>query len=239
MAVSSAANVYGNPSSRSTRQKAIVTQWPSQSVNNVVQYASVSNGQNSIACELTDSPQAKNSQLIMCLHSLSTGLSDIFTTRIGERSVIQDDPENHHRIEMQPDRIYGLRTTDAMEKILQQPRNSHSGEDPKHDDVLLNRLITSCNPDSGGRASIYPFLVMEAKSLKGGSNFQDIETQTAVPIRNHLYLQLKLHEDNFNRMKVPGGPLAWFLAYVGEMWRVYGCYVTKSGPDGLPYYVSW
>jgi hypothetical protein len=79
---------------------------------------------------------------------------------------------------------------------------------------------------------------MEAKSLKGGSNFQDIENQTAVPIRNLLYLQLKLQEDEFNKMKVPGGPLAWFFAYIGEQWRVYGCYVTKAEPDALPYYVS-
>jgi hypothetical protein len=139
---------------------------------------------------------------------------------------------------MQPDRIYGLRITKAMEKNLQQPTTSHLGEDPELEDVLLNRLTISCNPDSGGRASIYPFLVMEAKSLKGKSNFQDIELQTAVPIRNHLYLQLKLHEDESNNMKVPGGPLSWFLAYVGETWRVYGCYVTKSTPNDLPDYVS-
>jgi hypothetical protein len=196
----------------------------------------VSHRQDSIACEWVHSPCKR--LIANYATSLSTGLSDIFTTRIGERSVIQDDPENYHRVEMQPDRIYGLRTTDAMEKILQRPHISHLGEDPKLEDVLLNRLTISCNPDSGGRASIYPFLVMEAKSLKGGSNFQKIETQTAVPIRNHLYLQLKLQEDEFNRMQVPGGPLAWFLAYVGEMWRVYGCYVTKSSPDNLPYYVS-
>ncbi|EMD94571.1 hypothetical protein COCC4DRAFT_66237 [Bipolaris maydis ATCC 48331] len=166
---------------------------------------------------------------------LPTGLTDIFTTRIGERSVIQNDPENHRQIEMQPDRIYGLKTTDAIEKILERPHNSYLGKDPEIDE-LLNRLTISCNPDSGGRASIYPFLVMEAKSLKSNSDFRKIEIQTAVPIRNHLYLQLKLQEDEFNRMPIPGGPLSWFLAYVGEMWRVYGCYVTKSGPDDLPYY---
>jgi hypothetical protein len=170
--------------------------------------------------------------------SLNTGFSNIFSTRVGERSVIQGDPENHHRIEMQPDRIYGLRTTDAIKKILEQPHVSHLGETSELEDGLLGRLTISCNPDSGGLASIYPFLVMEAKSLKGGSNFQDIENQTAVPIRNLLYLQLKLQEDEFNKMKVPGGPLAWFFAYIGEQWRVYGCYVTKAEPDALPYYVS-
>ncbi|CAN9348611.1 unnamed protein product [Alternaria alternata] len=35
---------------------------------------------------------------------LSTGRTKIFSTRIGERSIIQDDPENHHGTEMKPDR---------------------------------------------------------------------------------------------------------------------------------------
>lgn len=162
----------------------------------------------------------------------------MFTTRIGERSVIQDDPENHRRIEMRPDRIYGLNTTDTIRKILKQPHISHLGEVSELDDDLPGRLTLSCNPDSGGEVSIYPFLVMEAKSLKSGTTFPDIETQTAVPIRNHLYLQLKLQDDKFNNMPTPGGPLTWFLAYVGETWRVYGCYVTKSSPGNLPCYVS-
>ncbi|KAH7383189.1 hypothetical protein BKA66DRAFT_609113 [Pyrenochaeta sp. MPI-SDFR-AT-0127] len=166
---------------------------------------------------------------------LSTGLSEIFSTRIGERSIIQGDPENHLHTEQEPDRIYGLRTTGTMDKIMQQSRLSHLKEGCEKAN-LMNGLPISCNPDSGGKASIYPFLVMEAKSLKGGSNFKSIEAQTAVPIRNQLYLQLKLQEDEFNRMKVPGGPLTWFFAYIGEMWRVYGCYVTKSNPDNLPYY---
>jgi hypothetical protein len=89
---------------------------------------------------------------------------------------------------MQPNQIYSLRTTDAIERILEQPHVSHLREDPELKDVSLNRLTISCNPDSSRRALIYPFLVIEAKSLKGGSNFQKIKTQTAVPIRNHLYL---------------------------------------------------
>ncbi|CAN9299521.1 unnamed protein product [Alternaria alternata] len=142
---------------------------------------------------------------------LSTGRTKIFSTRIGERSIIQDDPENHHGMEVKPDRVYGLRTTDAIENILQQPHEL--------DFDVLGRLTINCNPDSGGKATIYPFLVMEAKSLKSRKNFLDIETQTAIPIRNHLLLQHKLQKDDFNKMPTPGGPLAWFLAYVGETWR--------------------
>jgi hypothetical protein len=170
--------------------------------------------------------------------SSGTGLSDIFTTRIGERSFIQNDPEDRHHVVMQPDRIHGLMTTVAVEKSMQQPHIPQLGADNQPEDVLSKRLTMSCNPDSGDEVCIYPFLVMEAKSLKGGSNFKDIETQTAIPIRNHLYLQLMLEDDKDNNMKVPGGPMSWFFAYIGEQWRVYGCYVTKSSPDDLPHYVS-
>jgi hypothetical protein len=196
----------------------------------------VSHCQSSIARESKTLPK----QQITTNHilSLNTGLTDIFTTRIGERSIIQDDPENHSKIEMRPDRIYGLRTTDAIKKILKQPHIRHLNEVSELNDDLRGRLTISCNPDSGGEASIYPFLAMEAKSLKGRGNFLDIETQTAAPIRNHLYLQLKLQEDEFNKMPTPGGPLSWFFAYVGETWRVYGCYVTKSSPGNLICYVS-
>ncbi|CAN9326718.1 unnamed protein product [Alternaria alternata] len=150
---------------------------------------------------------------------LSTRLPNIFSERIGERSIIQDDPENHHGIEMKPDRVYGLRTTDSIDNILQQPHTSHLNEVSELNDDVRGRLTTHCNPDSGGEATIYPFLVMEAKSLKSRKNFLDIETQTAIPIRNQLLLQHKLQEHDFNNMPTPGGPLSWFLAYVGEMWR--------------------
>ncbi|KAI4920652.1 uncharacterized protein J4E92_008295 [Alternaria infectoria] len=166
---------------------------------------------------------------------LSTGLTDIFTYRIGERSLIQNDPENRHRIKKQPDRVYGLRTTEAMAESLQQLHISHLGENTALK-YLSKRLTMSCNPDGGDQPCIYPFLAMEAKSHKGDGNWKDIETQTAIPIRNHLYLQLQLQDDPDNKMKVPGGPLSWFLAYRGEEWKVYGCYVTKSSPDSLPSY---
>lgn len=139
---------------------------------------------------------------------------------------------------MKPDRVYGLRTTDSIKNIWQQPHTSHFGHAPELEFDLLGRLTMSCNPDSGGEATIYPFLVMEAKSLKSRKNFLDIETQTAIPIRNQLLLQHKLQKHDFNKMPTPGGPLSWFLAYVGETWRVYGCFITKSSSSNLPCYVS-
>ncbi|CAN9234463.1 unnamed protein product [Alternaria alternata] len=71
---------------------------------------------------------------------LSTRLPNIFSERIGERSIIQDDPENHHGIEMKPDRVYGLRTTDSIDNILQQPHTSHLNEVSELNDDDVVRL---------------------------------------------------------------------------------------------------
>jgi hypothetical protein len=102
----------------------------------------------------------------------------------------------------------------------------------------VDKLQISCNPDGGGKRLLFPFLIMEAKSGKGKSNFDEIEIQTAHPIMNLLMLQHELQHNELNRMAVPGGPLAWFLANVGETWRVYGCYVTSSGNASGPSWVG-
>jgi hypothetical protein len=104
---------------------------------------------------------------------------------------------------------------------------------------IADVLQTSCNPDRGGRNLLFPFLVMEAKSGMGGSHFDGTENQTLLPIRNALMLQYELQSVEFNRMKVPGGPIAWFLANIGEQWRVYGCYTTPRAEHPQPYSVSY
>jgi hypothetical protein len=99
-------------------------------------------------------------------------------------------------------------------------------------------LQSSCNPDRGEKRLLFPFLVMEAKGSTGASNFDQIEIQTAHPIMNLLILQHELQNSEFNKMEVPGGPLAWFLANICEEWRVYGCYVTSTDDRSRPSWVS-
>jgi hypothetical protein len=171
--------------------------------------------------------------------SPDTGLSDIFSCRIQEPNALHISHDmKSNPVRKEPDRIHGLQSTTYLEKLLQQNHSTQSQQafDPSR--RLADILQTSCNPDGGGRSLLFPFLVMEAKSGKGGSNFDEIEIQTALPIRNLLILQHKLQHAEFNTMKVPGGPLAWFLANVGETWRVYGCYVTVSGYQSQPAWVS-
>ena len=137
-----------------------------------------------------------------------------------------------------PDRIHGLQSTKNLDELLQQYYNAQSQYESQSSQRLADVLQVSCNPDQGGRPLLFPFLVMEAKSLKGGSNFDEIEIQTALPIRNHLKVQHELQHFESNKMEVPGGPLVWFFANVGEMWRVYGCYITRSGDEPQLCWVS-
>ena len=155
------------------------------------------------------------------------GLDNVFSSRIQEPNYLPDkDVSNSDIVRKEPDRIHGLQTTKKFQQLLQQRCDTASLSGSQPSQRLGDILQTSCNPDNGGRNLLYPFLVMEAKSGKGGSNFDDIEVQTALPMRNSLVVQQNLQQIVPERVKVPGGPLAWFFANVGETWRVYGCYVT-------------
>ena len=82
----------------------------------------------------------------------------------------------------------------------------------------------------------FPFLIHEAKSEKSANNFEEIEIQTALPIKRALYIQQIFKETRGNTVDVPGGPLVWFTANRGETWRVYAGTVYED--DGRANYVS-
>jgi hypothetical protein len=67
----------------------------------------------------------------------------------------------------------------------------------------------------------FPFLIHEAKGEKSANSFEEIEIQTALPIKRALVIQQILKETRGNTVDVPGGPLVWFTANRGETWRVY------------------
>ena len=167
------------------------------------------------------------------------GLSPIFSSRIQEPNYLfHDHAAKLNVIKKEPDRIHGLQSTTSLERLLQQHYDAQSQHDSEPSRRVVDLLQISGNPDGGGKRLLFPFLVMEAKSGKGGSDFDEIEIQTAHPIMNLLMLQHELQQIESNKMAVPGGPLAWFLANVGEKWRVYGCYVTSSGNASRPFWVS-
>lgn len=160
----------------------------------------------------------------------------MFSSRIGETNYIKNDSVDFDPAKKKPDRIHGLQSTAFLQGILDQHwdmDSQHSSDGPQ---TLQDVVQTTCNPNDYGRRLHFPFLVMEAKSSKGGPGFTDIEIQTALPIRNMLLLQHRL-QVRCDKMSIPGGPLVWFLANQGEVWRVYGCYVTSDERSSLPIWV--
>lgn len=157
------------------------------------------------------------------------GESDIFSSRIQEPNVLSKDIEDESDpIRKEPDRIHGLYPTTSLKKLLGQSDGTLSQQGFQYSQILADVLQTTCNPDCGGLPLYYPFLIVEAKSGKGEGNFDAIEVQTALPIRNALALQNELRNSEFNGMPVPGGPLCWFFSNIGESWRVYGCYMSDE-----------
>jgi hypothetical protein len=110
----------------------------------------------------------------------------------------------------QPDRVFGLSQTKVFkEHITSQRQLRHS-------------------PFADGNV-LYPFLIIEAKSEKGSSGFDSIESQTAFPIRTLL----KLQQDLSSVCETSVNPLVWFLANQGDEWRLYAS--ITDGPKFVCY----
>jgi len=77
-----------------------------------------------------------------------------------------------------------------------------------------------------GDPLLFPFLILEAKSEKSNDDFEQIQCQTALPIKALLLLQDDLRHKAI-QVNSPG-PLIWFLSYRGEKWRVHGCYIKDK-----------
>ena len=113
---------------------------------------------------------------------------------------------------------------------------AHPPPRPGRQQLVSDVVRTSTNPDNGGVPLHFPFLIHEAKSEKSANNFEEIEIQTALPIKRALYIQQIFKETRGNTVDVPGGPLVWFTANRGETWRVYAGTVYED--DGRANYVS-
>ena len=65
--------------------------------------------------------------------------------------------------------------------------------------------------------TLFPFMVVEAKSEKSESGFHDIEQQTALSIRTCLKIQIDLEMESNQVLD----PLVWFFGFRGDEWRLY------------------
>lgn len=162
------------------------------------------------------------------LSSLDDGLELLFDDRAQERLATEEGLVVPPGSGKEPDRIYGLRRTNRIERIL-------STEGP--DGVSVGESVR-LTPFNESQPLLFPFLVLEAKSEKSAGSFSKIYAQTALGIRELLCLQRDLVKASAENQNAGTNPLVWFLANKGETWNVYGAYLEETGSSDGPNYVS-
>jgi hypothetical protein len=134
-----------------------------------------------------------------------------------------------------PDRVYGLRLTRRLERILSCPDKRHSAADPESDQCIGDTIRS--HPFKGdSEPARFPFLVLEAKSEKGSDSLSDAAYQTAFSIREMLSIQEELREAAGEGPDWRAGPLVWFLSNKGEDWKVCIAYIETA--NGRKNFVS-
>ncbi|PKS08714.1 hypothetical protein jhhlp_004767 [Lomentospora prolificans] len=150
------------------------------------------------------------------------GINPLFDDRADEAIVYYPEVQAIlGKRKLSPDRIYGLRKTKRFERILYREDKRKSSSKGKY--IGDNTRTTPFCPD--GEPVLFPFLVIEAKSEKGGAPFSSIEAQTAFAIRELLLVQDELRQAAEDDMDWDAAPLAWFLSYRGEQWRVSAAFI--------------
>lgn len=158
--------------------------------------------------------------------SRDQGINPLFDDRVDEGIVYppelqRDLPSREDR----PDRVYGLRVTSRIERLL-----LNAEENPIASKANSTKDGLRSSPFKvDGDPIVYPFLIIEAKSEKGADSFTDIQVQTAFAIRELLSLQGELAQAAGEGTEWDGGPLVWFLSYKGEQWRVWAAYIEIEG----------
>ena len=152
--------------------------------------------------------------------SQEQGISPLFDDRAEEAIVYSPElqaelPTRQDR----PDRVYGLRVTERLSRLLQ-----------------LAGTVRNSPFRVDGDPLVFPFLVIEAKSEKGSDAFTDTQAQTAFAIREMLSIQHQLAEAAERDGDWDSTPLVWFLSYKGEQWRASAAYIHTA--KGKTSYVS-
>ena len=106
-----------------------------------------------------------------------------------------------------PDRVYGLGMTSSFT--------------PHRERAI------KASPFSGGH-TLFPFLLVEAKSEKSASGFEQIQRQTALSIRTCLKLQVDLEIESNQVIE----PLVWFFGFMGDEWRLYLAFMVGDETVG-------
>lgn len=73
--------------------------------------------------------------------------------------------------------------------------------------------------------------------MKKGHDWDACQRQTAFPIWKLLILQENLEIASKAKLEELGGPLVWFFANRGQVWKLYICYILHDSA-GKSSYVS-
>lgn len=181
-----------------------------------------------------------------CDDKVYTGLNPLFSNRADQafsyESHLIPSQDVKSLTKRRPDRVYGIRETrnfkEALGKVLDDTNKSSIAAvlhtiDPDTEEMLIRDFIQATPYNRCGEPLLFPFLMMEAKSEEGGG-FSKSAIQTSLPIWSLLKGQERLSElgTHFDEL---GGPLVWYIAYLGEKWSISGCCTTVE--RGLPVYV--
>lgn len=151
------------------------------------------------------------------------------------QDVILHDPLLRAKLpRKEPDRVYGLKVTRNIEKLLSETIANLPARSRGHS---IGECIRTSAFKEGTEPLLFPFLILEAKSEKSRNGFTDIQIQTMFPILTLLRLQEDLNDNLVGTTEHGVGSLLWFLANRGDSWRVYGCYVTVTDSEP-PRYVD-
>lgn len=153
------------------------------------------------------------------------GINELFDDRVQE-FFIYDRSLQEQLPKKAPDRVVGLNATANFREILSRPVASAHTQAPR---ATIEDLVRISPFRSDADPLLFPFLLLEAKSEISTSSFDDIRIQSALPIQILLKLQAGLQ----SHQPAPDpffNPLVWFLAFRGDYWRVYGCYLTSGAP---------
>jgi hypothetical protein len=115
-----------------------------------------------------------------------------------------------------------------MHRELEQQEKLQLDQKYKRPDRVYGLCVTSWfadNRDQLSRGSspfeslhtLFPFLLVEAKSEKSSYGFKHIEYQTALSIRTCLKLQVDLENKSDQVIE----PVVWFFGFRGDEWRLY------------------
>jgi hypothetical protein len=161
--------------------------------------------------------------MVLISGSYEIGTNPLFDDRT-EELIIHDPLSRSQLPKQEPDRVYGLQLTKNFDQLLSKPASGSLGA---NGGTTVGEIVR-CSPfKEETEPLLFPFLILEAKSESSSNGFGDIQIQTAFPI----FALLKLQEDlqaQATASELGANPLVWFFANRGDVWRVYGCFVSNN-----------